>query len=168
MTAATTITGPATARPVHHPESDTATRTTRPVRPSDTTRPAGRRLPAQRRVAVSCAGSRNSEQRMPTEREMVFVRRRAWAGAAVTGVGLMLVVAFMTFFGGVIQQSADPARMGTEVVRVQSGESLGAIASRIAPEMPTETVVAKIMELNAMNNSALSVGQALVTPVYAR
>jgi LysM domain len=168
MTAATTINRPATARPVHDAERGTAVRTKRPVRPADTLRPADRRLPMQRRVAVSCADSRNSEQRIPTAREKVFARRRAWAAGAVTGVGLMLMVAFMHFFGGVMEQSADPARVGTEVVHVQSGESLGAIASRIAPEMPTEAVVAKIMELNAMSNSAVSVGQALVTPVYVR
>jgi hypothetical protein len=168
MTAATTIIRPATARPVHHAESATAGRTKRPLRPADTARPADRRLPAQRRVAVSCAESRNTEQRMPTAREAVFARRRAWAAGAVAGIGLMLIVAFMTFFGGAMEQSADPGRVGTQVVRVQSGESLGAIASRIAPEMPTDAVVAKIMELNAMSNSALSVGQALVTPVYVR
>jgi hypothetical protein len=152
MTAATTIIRPATARPVHHVESGSLTRTRRPVRTGGGVRPADRRLPAQRRVGVSCAESGNSDRRMPTAREQMFARRRAWAAGAVAGIGLMMVVAFMTFFGGAMQQSSDPARLGTEVVRVQSGESLGAIASRIAPEMPTETVVAKIMELNAMNN----------------
>jgi hypothetical protein len=34
--------------------------------------------------------------------------------------------------------------------------------------MPTEAVVKKIMDLNAMSNSALSPGQSLVTPIYAR
>lgn len=80
----------------------------------------------------------------------------------------MLLVVFMMFFGGAVEQAANPATTGTAVVHVQSGESLGDIASRIAPEMPTQAVVATIMDLNGMNNSALSVGQSLLTPVYAR
>ena len=35
-------------------------------------------------------------------------------------------------------------------------------------KLPIQAVVDKIMELNGMNNSALSVGQSLLTPVYAR
>jgi hypothetical protein len=98
----------------------------------------------------------------------VHLRRRAWAGAAVAGIGLMMLVLFVLFFGRVVESGAAPANTGTAVVHVQSGESLGDIASRIAPEMPTAAVVEKIMDLNAMSNSALSPGQSLVAPVYAR
>ncbi len=167
MTAATTINRPATSRPVRRLESaGGATRTVRPVRPADSSRPADRRHGAERRTGVSCAEPGNSAAR--SETRSGYARRRAWASAAIVGVGLMMLVAFMMFFGGVMQTAADPASTGTAVVHVQTGESLGDIASRIAPEMPTASVVEKIMDLNAMSNSALSVGQALVTPVYSR
>lgn len=169
MTAATTISRPAMSRPVRRLDnSGVGTRTVRPIRPADTSRPADRRHGVDRRTAVSCGESDNAAQRMAPARGSVYARRRAWAAAAVAGVGLMLLVVFMMFFGGVVEQSANPVDTGTAVVHVQSGESLGDIASRVAPEMPTAAVVDKIMELNGMNNSALSVGQSLLTPVYAR
>jgi hypothetical protein len=116
---------------------------------------------------VGCSEPGSSAPSVAVERDVYF-RRRAWAGAAVVGIGLMMLVLFLMFFGRVVESGAAPANTGTAVVHVQSGESLGDIASRIAPEMPTEAVVEKIMDLNAMSNSALSPGQSLVTPIYAR
>lgn len=168
MTAATTISRPATGRPVRRLEgAGGSTRTIRPVRSADSTRPADRRHVAERRTGVACADANNAVSR-PEVTGSVYARRRAWATGAVVGVGLMMLVAFMMFFGGVMETAADPASAGTAVVHVQPGESLGDIAARIAPEMPTASVVEKIMDLNAMSNSALSVGQPLVTPVYVR
>lgn len=173
MTAATTISRPAAERPrrrlarVGGPvASDQYTRTAR-ARVDSTRRPADRRLAADRRVVVGCSEPGSSAPTVAVERD-VYSRRRAWAGAAVVGIGLMMLVLFLMFFGRVVESGAAPANTGTAVVHVQSGESLGDIASRIAPEMPTEAVVEKIMDLNAMSNSALSPGQSLVTPIYAR
>lgn len=168
MTAATTISRPATGRPVRRLDSAGTTRTARPVRPADSTRPADRRHGAERRTGVSCAQPNNAAMSRPANAGKTYARRRAWATAAVVGVGLMMLVAFMMFFGGVMDTAGDPASTGTAVVRVGQGESLGDIASRIAPGMPASSVIEKIMELNAMSNSALAVGQPLVTPVYAR
>lgn len=173
MTAATTISRPAAERPrrrlarVGGPvASDQYTRTAR-ARVDSTRRPADRRLAADRRVVVGCSEPGSSAPTVAVERDVYF-RRRAWAGAAVVGIGLMMLVLFLMFFGRVVESGAAPANTGTAVVHVQSGESLGDIASRIAPEVPTEAVVEKIMDLNAMSNSALSPGQPLVTPIYAR
>lgn len=173
MTAATTISRPAAERPrrrlarVGGPvASDQYTRTAR-ARVDSTRRPADRRLAADRRVVVGCSEPGSSAPTVAVERDVYF-RRRAWAGAAVVGIGLMMLVLFLMFFGRVVESGAAPANTGTAVVHVQSGESLGDIASRIAPEMPTEAVVEKIMDLNAMSNSALSPGQSLVAPIYAR
>lgn len=169
MTAATTISRPATGRPARRLDSaGTSTRTARPIRPADITRPAGRRHRAERRTGVACAEPNNADIARGATAGSVYARRRAWATAAVVGAGLMMLVVFMMFFGGVVGAAADPASTGTAVVHVASGESLGDIASRIAPEMPAAAVIDKIMELNAMSNSALAVGQPLVTPVYAR
>jgi hypothetical protein len=169
MTAATTISRPATVRPTRRLENaGSGARTAAPVRPVDTTRPSDRRHGVDRRARVSCAEPGNAVPRVTVPVQGMYARRRAWAAAAVAGVGLMLLVAFMMFFGGVVEDAANPSSAGTEVVHVQTGESLGDIASRVAPEMPTQSVVNKIMELNGMNNSALSVGQSLLTPVYAQ
>ena len=174
MTAATTISRPAVERPhrrlarVGGPvASDQYTRSAR-ARVDSTRRPADRRLSADRRVAVGCSEPVGSAPSVAGIEHNTYFRRRAWAGAAVAGIGLMMLVLFLTFFGRVVESGAAPANTGTAVVHVQSGESLGDIASRIAPEMPTQAVVEKIMDLNAMSNSALSPGQSLVTPIYAR
>ena len=173
MTAATTISRPAAERPrrrlarVGGPVASDQYRTAR-ARVDSTRRPADRRLAPDRRVVVGCPEPGSSAPSAAVAERDVYFRRRAWAGAAVAGIGLMMLVLFLMFFGRVVESGAAPANTGTAVVHVQSGESLGDIASRIAPEMPTEAVVEKIMDLNAMSNSALSPGQSLVTPIYAR
>lgn len=173
MTAATTISRPAAERPrrrlarVSGPVASDHTRTAR-ARVDSTRRPADRRLAADRRVSVGCSEPGSFAPSVAVVERDVYFRRRAWAGAAVVGIGLMMLVLFLMFFGRVVESGAVPANTGTAVVHVQSGQSLGDIASRIAPEMPTEAVVKKIMDLNAMSNSALSPGQSLVTPIYAR
>ncbi|MFC9358783.1 LysM peptidoglycan-binding domain-containing protein [Rhodococcus sp. NPDC057014] len=70
-------------------------------------------------------------------------------------------VAQLATGGGVSNTAA------TEVVQVQQGESLAAVAARIAPDMPVAQVVERIMELNAMSNSALHPGQSLIVPSSA-
>ncbi|MGW4339591.1 LysM peptidoglycan-binding domain-containing protein [Rhodococcus koreensis] len=89
--------------------------------------------------------------------------RTVLAGIVITaGVlcGLAGVAQLAT--GGSVSNSA-----ATEVVQVQQGESLAAVAARIAPEMPVAQVVERIMELNAMSNSALHPGQSLIVPSSA-
>ncbi|MFE5700905.1 LysM peptidoglycan-binding domain-containing protein [Rhodococcus koreensis] len=89
--------------------------------------------------------------------------RTVLAGVVITaGVlcGLAGVAQLAT--GGSVSNSA-----ATEVVQVQQGESLAAVAARIAPKMPVAQVVERIMELNAMSNSALHPGQSLIVPSSA-
>ncbi len=52
----------------------------------------------------------------------------------------------------------------TQVVQVQTGESLAAIAKRVSPGFPVAVVIDRIMELNAMSNSVLRPGQSLIVP----
>jgi hypothetical protein len=43
---------------------------------------------------------------------------------------------------------------------------LSSIAARVAPDMPRQTVIDEIVELNDMPSSGLRVGQPLLTPAY--
>ncbi|WP_283263798.1 LysM peptidoglycan-binding domain-containing protein [Rhodococcus sp. IEGM 1379] len=52
----------------------------------------------------------------------------------------------------------------TGVVRVAAGETLSDIAAQVAPGQSAGVVISRIMDLNAMSNSKLSVGQTLIVP----
>ena len=54
-----------------------------------------------------------------------------------------------------------------EQITVQPGESLWAVARRVAPENDPREVMAQIRRLNALESSALQVGQQLLLPVAA-
>jgi len=71
---------------------------------------------------------------------------------AVVGIGLLSSAGA----GGVPEQ--------TSVVRVQPGESLWDVASRVAPDAVIGEVVARIQELNSLSEP-LRPGQALTVPV---
>lgn len=55
-----------------------------------------------------------------------------------------------------------------ETVRVMPGESLTAIARRMAPGYDTAAMVAAIREYNDLGSAAVIPGQALVVPVGRR
>lgn len=52
----------------------------------------------------------------------------------------------------------------TVVVQVQEGESLSDIAARVAPDLPIDQTVARILDLNAMSTASVAPGQSLITP----
>ncbi|TQC44529.1 LysM peptidoglycan-binding domain-containing protein [Rhodococcus sp. WS4] len=91
-----------------------------------------------------------------------------------TDVGWRMVLASVVITAGVLCGLVGVAQLATtdgvgdaaatEVVQVQQGESLAALAGRIAPDLPVAQVVERIMELNAMSNSALHPGQTLIVP----
>lgn len=88
-------------------------------------------------------------------------------GALLVGGVLAGMVWLMAIIGGGLEDAATPATPGTtEVVYVRSGESLSALAERIAPELPTAGVIAQVRALNSLESSGLRVGQALVVPDY--
>lgn len=68
--------------------------------------------------------------------------------------------------GGAEESAAAQSPAGTSVVYVRSGESLTALAKRIAPDLPADGVIAQVRELNGLETSGLTVGQALVVPAY--
>lgn len=153
-----------TAVLVHRAENAPAPRTApRRVRGS-VARPSDRRLPAPRPAGTACTQPQRHRSQLDAQ-AAVYRRRRSVAGVAV-GAALAGLVWFFAIVGGEYQASVEPAPSSTAVVHVRAGESLSAVASRVAPQMPVETVINRLVELNHLRTSGLTVGQALVAPVY--
>lgn len=51
------------------------------------------------------------------------------------------------------------------VVRVEAGETLQQVATRVAPDAPVSQVVQRIRELNKLDSAALDAGQTLIAPI---
>lgn len=92
-----------------------------------------------------------------------------------TTVTLALLAAVITVWLGLVAQfgqmtagtGAAPARIPDRlaVVRVDAGESLQHLASRVAPGAPVSQVAQRIRELNGLDSPALAAGQTLIAPV---
>lgn len=86
---------------------------------------------------------------------------------------LFVLAAALTVLVTVGQAAITQAGPGGEpvaplgVTRVEAGETLWALAQRIAPDRDPREVVAQIRELNGMDSSMLQVGQQLLLPVPA-
>ena len=63
--------------------------------------------------------------------------------------------------------TAGEAPAAVEQITVQSGESLWAVARRIAPENDPREVIAQIRRLNQLEDSQLQAGQQLLLPKAA-
>ncbi|GEM_PF-932207 len=164
---ATVVSGRAPSNAVRSEELRVAGR----VRTSEVRRAAGADVSPQRRHRITfdhgtstrpagtrCAGGVG---------ELVAARRRRAAILAVlAGIGLALTVWVVGTIGADYQRANMPASTSTQVVHVRSGESLSSIAARVAPDMPRQTVIDEIIDLNDLPSSGLRVGQPLVTPAY--
>lgn len=139
-------------RPARHTERRTYRRPAR-------TGPARSAPAAPRRIAgTPCVGD--------TRDTSVYACRRAWAAAVLVGAGLAAIATIMTIAGNNYAASVTPEPISTEVVHVRAGESLSAVASRVAPDMPTDVVVRTIMDLNDLDSVTLQTGQPLLAPEY--
>lgn len=94
----------------------------------------------------------------------------------LTTVGLALLAGMITLWLGLManfgnianDESSDaPARVpaALAVVRVEPGESLQQLATRVAPGAPVRDVVERIRDLNALDSNAVSAGQTLIAPI---
>ena len=81
---------------------------------------------------------------------------------------LALVTLILTAFSlGRVGSEAAPAGFGTATTSstvVRPGESLWAVAKRIAPDNDPRAVIDQIAELNNLSSSGLQAGQLLVIP----
>ncbi len=92
----------------------------------------------------------------------------------VTTVGLAMLAALITVWlgvmahlGGMVDGTQPSGRVPDRlaVVRVDAGESLQHLATRVAPDAPVAKVAQRIRELNDLHSPALAAGQTLIAPV---
>ncbi|WP_205877520.1 LysM peptidoglycan-binding domain-containing protein [Mycobacterium camsae] len=101
-------------------------------------------------------------------------RRRPVSALTTMGLALLagvttLWLGLMANFGSVLNdEPADTAAQvpaALAVVRVEPGESLQQLATRVAPGAPVHDVVERIRNLNALDSNAVSAGQTLIAPI---
>lgn len=142
-----------------------------PARPAPSRRgPRDGRLPAPLPARGSeCRGTVPVAARprptAPAASARVIARRRAVAGV-LAGAALAGLVWVFAIIGGNLEAASAPEPVTTSVVHVRGGETLTAVAARVAPDMPRQAVINQLRALNSMTSPNLTVGQALVVPVY--
>ncbi len=85
-------------------------------------------------------------------------------------LAVLVSVLFGAFSLGRAGSQAAPEALpaaALEQMTVQPGESLWAVAARIAPDNDPREVIAQIRRLNDLSDSTLRVGQQLLLPVPA-
>jgi hypothetical protein len=85
--------------------------------------------------------------------------------AALITVWLGLVAHFGGALGGGSDQTAGHMPDRLAVVRVEPGETLQHLATRVAPDAPTGQVAERIRELNGLDSPKVTAGQTLIAPV---
>ncbi len=149
------------------PEASTRCRPVRiPARGNDRPAPGG---PRRRRPGGAPPRFRGTGVLMST------APHRGRPITPMTTVTLALLAAVITVwlglvahFGETISQTGDsPARIPDRlaVVRVDAGETLPHLASRVAPGAPVNQVAQRIRELNGLDSPTLAAGQTLIAPV---
>jgi LysM domain len=93
-----------------------------------------------------------------------------------TTVALALLAGLITVWLGLVAHFGDALRGGFEqtagqmpdrlaVVRVEPGETLQHLATRVAPDAPIGRVAQRIRELNDLDSATVTAGQTLIAPV---
>ncbi|GAA2050074.1 LysM peptidoglycan-binding domain-containing protein [Williamsia deligens] len=153
--------------PEPRPRAESVTRTDRrhPLDPS-VRRPGASRPATARTARPAVVGT---ECRTGSGRGgSVRTARVGWGAAIIAGLALAVAVFAVVVGGSVLTDHAEPAVVGSSVVHVRGGESLSALAARSVPDAPVAQVVADIRELNHLSGSAVTPGQPLLAPRYAR
>lgn len=95
--------------------------------------------------------------------------RRGWVVLVV--LPLVMLAAFLLILTGVFTAPAKAADNASELaltptvsVTVQSGQSLWAIATAVAPERDPRDVVADMVQLNNLNGGTINPGEQLFVP----
>jgi hypothetical protein len=134
-------------------------------------------VPAPPRPVRVLRGRRGEVQRPPTRARVVAGRRPAgapcaaprrvpvrWPWLAALAVASCLVVTGLGLFGGATAANA-PVPERTATVSVGQGDTLSSLAARFAPDSDASAVVARIKELNRLDEAVLVAGLPLTVPV---
>ncbi|HUR15126.1 MAG TPA: LysM peptidoglycan-binding domain-containing protein [Mycobacteriales bacterium] len=105
----------------------------------------------------------SSTDQVPTRHGALRLTHRGRLVVLLTLVGLLLAAFSLGRVGTqAAPAGADRAELGQTVV--QPGESLWAVANRVAPGHDPRAVIDQIADLNDLDSSAVQVGQLLVVP----
>jgi predicted Zn-dependent protease len=85
--------------------------------------------------------------------------------AGLITVWLGLVAHFGDALRGGFEQTAGQMPDRLAVVRVEPGETLQHLATRVAPDAPIGRVAQRIRELNDLDSATVTAGQTLIAPV---
>ncbi|MGW3472178.1 LysM peptidoglycan-binding domain-containing protein [Saccharopolyspora sp. NPDC000995] len=141
-------------------------------------RPAGREVVERRRVGdtVEVPQSRDGAKRVPgrvifrapgaSAEESVAAcdrarRRGEWLWLTSVAIFTSLIVMLVGLFG----LGDSPVTGGTAVVEVRAGDTSWGIADWVVPDSDPRAVVAKIVELNELDATAVEAGRLLRVPV---
>jgi hypothetical protein len=132
-------------------------------------------VPAPPRPARALHARRGEAQRPPTRARVVAGRRPAgapcaeprrvpvrWPWLAALAVACCLVVTGLGLSGGA---AGAPVPARTAVVSVEPGDTLSELAARYAPGSDAGAVVARIEDLNRLDQAVLVPGLPLTVPV---
>ncbi|WP_430332165.1 LysM peptidoglycan-binding domain-containing protein [Rhodococcus sp. ACT016] len=144
--------------------------TVRRVRPTRARRAesVGPRAGTVRFDAVPRHGSRGSRVSRASSPSHDQVRPQArFAGLRNVAAAVVVTACAVLGLGALANLTGAAGAVPTETaaVRVQSGETLSDVASRVAPGAPVGQVVDRIMKLNEMSSAAVQAGQTLLAPV---
>ena len=133
-------------------------------------------VPAQPRPVRVPRGRRGEVHRPPTRARVVAGRRPAgapcaaprrvpvrWPWLAGLAVASCLVITGLGFFAS--GSSGAPVPERTAAVSVEPGDTLASLAARFAPNSDPGAVVARIKELNRLDQAVLVPGLPLTVPV---
>jgi LysM repeat protein len=100
----------------------------------------------------------------PTVR-LTITRRGQVVLAAFVTAAIIVVLAMLALFGGGSAVATGGAGSADfQYVTVQSGQSLWGIAEKVAPKADPRDVVAAIVSLNDLSQSAVQAGQRIAIP----
>jgi len=125
-------------------------------------------------VSAGSMGARTMRVERPARRPAARARGRV-GPARLTRRGRLVLSALamvLLVLGAVLMSGGAPAAAGSsgggfvaaERVTVRPGETLWAIAEREAPGVDPRETVARIMDLNALESSAVAAGSVLLLP----
>ncbi|MBU3065816.1 LysM peptidoglycan-binding domain-containing protein [Nocardia sp. NEAU-G5] len=139
------------------------------ARPAGAARGVGARRPGPARPAS--AGVRYGHAQVRASRvphPAVQVERARFGLASLALAALLSAAAVCGLLELGQLRSGVVAAPQTTVVQVREGEPLSEVAARVAPGVPVQDTVRKIMQLNALQGAQVASGSTLIVPVSGR
>lgn len=121
------------------------------------------RRTAERTQVGPAAWSRGRARRQAAAAPLRLTRR---GRLAATGFLAAIAVVASMFLGGTGLAGTRAQSVPVSYVTVAPGETLWSIAGEIAPDTDRRDTVARILELNALDSSAVQAGARLAVPAH--